>query len=292
VETNQANNTVHKHKKSIDKEKMEKMRQERAKYEVTLSAAEAPEAVKKALNTLNAKDIIAQLNKVIEKAIISDSDTKPKIQGINVLSNNIIRLQCKAMEDVSALRDFKWEEAFPGLKAHKPKYGVVVHGVPTRDINVEDINQREIRELEKENESRGIHITKITTLRRKSNKVATHQSIIIFTHDPFEADQCIKRGVIINYRHYTTERYTPNLNLTQCYKCHHYGHRASQCKHEEKCGKCGHHDHRAESCKSNELKCSGCGGDHASWHHECEKRKAELLRLKELRQQTSPYFTE
>jgi hypothetical protein len=61
------------------------------------------------------------------------------------------------------------------------------------------------------------------------------QSIVVFTEDPYAADKCIQLGMYINSRRFPAERYAPQLQITQCFNCGDYGHRAAQCKRKEKC---------------------------------------------------------
>lgn len=72
-----------------------------------------------------------------------------------------------------------WNKAFKELAVYKPKYGVIVHGVPTAHvtgIKDADIQKSTIQEWEEKN---GIKIHSIKQLRRKprSNKNAEEWAI-------------------------------------------------------------------------------------------------------------------
>ena len=106
-----------------------------------------------------------------------------------------------------------------------------------------------------------------------------------------EADECLKRGMCIKGRFYYPEKYAPELNITQCYKCYKFGHLAKHCKNKQKCGNCGHEDHDATKC-INDTKCAGCGDSHPAWHIECIKRDEEGDRLKAQKQAATDCYAE
>ena len=66
------------------------LRQERAKYEVTLTMKEISDKVKEVINTMPPKEITERCQQVVEKASISDI----KVQEINKLANDIHVCQC------------------------------------------------------------------------------------------------------------------------------------------------------------------------------------------------------
>ena len=270
-------------------QQVEKVRRERAQYEVTLTAHTATEQIKSKLITTDAKEI-TQLCQFAIDSTTTIGDMKPRLRGIDKLKNNSIRLQCKSAEEVQLLQKVDWNKAFDGLTIYKPKYGIVIHGVPTEELDITD-EEGNIARLQSCNDK--ICIVKVTPLRRKTSqsKPAAHQSIVVFTEDPHAADQCIKMGFFISYQSYPAERYAPQLRITQCFKCGGYGHRATHCKRKQKCGKCGTEEHNTNICTETRRHCSNCQGDHEAWYYECPARISESHRLAELRISTSPYFT-
>ena len=286
-----ANNTACKpNQQQREQLKKEKMKQDMAKSEVTLSVEGTSEETKKALAEMNPKEITERLQQAIDTAITEG--IKPKLLGINRLKNNNIRLQVKTEEQAKQLQRVDWSKAFIGLTQHKPKYGMVIHRVPKNEFDLADDEEIIIAELE--NSNPGTPISSLTSLRRKAprNPNATHQSIVIFTTDMQEANKCIKSGFYINYTRYPAERYAPQTQITQCYNCYGYGHRANQCKHKQRCGKCSEEDHNTNDCMSKEMKCAMCGGNHPAWHFECTKREEESRKKEDIRKETPAYFTQ
>src|SRR5437762_1462904 len=68
-------------------------------------------------------------------------------------------------------------------------------------------------------------------------------------NDPHAANKCITNGCYINYSIHAEERFTPQFQLTHCFNCCEYGHRASQCKRDPRCGKCGE-KHNIRNCQT------------------------------------------
>jgi hypothetical protein len=271
-----------------------KRRLQREKFTITITAKTAPEATKNQLKTMHAKDIIQKCQSAIAK--LSTEGRTPKIHGINKRPDDTYKLHCESEQDPELLGKMDWNSVFTGVTVSKRKYGLVVHGVPKNDLdptNTED--QLVLRdEIEEENLSRNLQVEQVTLLRRSQKhlqKAAAHHSIVIFTHSMQEADRCLKRGMFIKGKFYVPEKYTPELNITQCFKCFKFGHLAKHCRNNQKCGNCGNEDHDTTNC-NNATKCSGCGDPHPAWHIECGKRDEEGNRLKILKQAATNYYSE
>ena len=226
------------------REFQETLRKQREPYQVTLTTTD-----KESQKTITDMRPY-QINKCCQDIINTETDEKPKLNGISKITNGI-RLQCKSPEDANILRMLNWNSAFEGLRIHKQKYGIVVHGVSVDEMEAlanGDTKAATLKEWEEEN---GIKLGTVKPLRRKprANRIPPpHQSIVVLTEDPYEADKCIKLGFFTESQHHKAEKYVPQLHITQCYKCHEYGHRATHCKQKEKCGKCGAEDHKTDAC--------------------------------------------
>ena len=264
-------------------------RKERAKFEVTLAAT--TEETKKTLSMMSYKDITERIQATVKTNV--HHDKRPSVFGVSKpTKQGTIRVRCETEEQAAMLRDINWESGLQGLRARQPKYGIVIHAVNKAHFNVLiDTNKKPLERIEKENT---LPIVNIAPLRRKDKKIAEYQSIVIFTTDPHAADRCIKRGVYIGYCLYPAERYAPQFQVTQCFNCGKYGHRAAHCKQQSpRCGKCAD-PHSTKDCLEIDACvriCSNCRGNHENWHHDCPARNTEFHRLDNLRRQLSPYFT-
>jgi hypothetical protein len=270
------------------------LRQERAKYGVTLTMKSINASTQKSITTMSGKAIVERCQQAINRVYFNNTDN-PHIIGVSKLANSI-RLQFQTEEEAKTIRSLHktkediWSAAFEGLKFHEPMHGIVVHGVPIADLDTNKMNDADaIKRLEKENHMKVETITKITPLRRKPkqnspdnrDKVKLHHSVIIYMNDPHTANKCITNGFYIDYIHHAAEKFTPQYQIMQCFNCCDYGHRAINCKRHTRCGRCGE-KHNTRECTSTSAHCFQCKGAHEVWHSQCPARLAEKDRLEEL----------
>src|SRR5438552_2246618 len=93
------------------------------------------------------------------------------------------------------------------LMQYKRKYEIVINEMSKNEIDV--INNNKIIIIELKNSNPGFSINNLASLWRKAsqNPNITHQSIVIFTIDMQEVNNCIKSRFYINYKCYSTEYY-------------------------------------------------------------------------------------
>jgi len=262
----------------------EKLRQANAKLAIVLTTTSATKVIRNQIASMHEKEITKRCQQAIT---VSTLNTKPKLQGISKLTNGI-RIHCNSEEEAKQLKTIDWNHAFEGIVVHRPKYGIVIHGVPSSDRDFSTPRSEIIQQLEANNLD--TNIIDVTPLLRKSNSETNSTSVVIYTDNSETANHWITHGFYANYCRYRAKRYTPQLQLTQCYNCHKYGHHAKDCKDEARCGKCSKTEHTSKECNSATHKCSQCNGEHEAWHHHCPARIAETQRLKMLRRQISPIY--
>ena len=110
-------------------------------------------------------------------------------------------------------------------------------------INPNELKNPELaKQLEYQNKGKGIQIIEMKILRRKLKNNTPYYSLVIFFTNPEAADQCIKHGFYIYHQRFYPEKYTPQFQLIQCYKCQKFGHHATKCRSlHEICAKCSEH---------------------------------------------------
>jgi hypothetical protein len=288
-------NQPHRHRnQEIDEESQKKQaerRLERAKIEVTLTAEGAPQATRKKL----AGDSYEQITAILQKAVDNSSSGEApiKIGGIRILKSSDIRFTCETPKEAACLRKVDWTVAFEGLVVRQPKFGIVIHGISTDEINPLTDNLDEI--ASEIGDRNGMNVVQLRTLRAPSkiDPMAKHNSFVVLTHDKEAADNCLRKGTILNCRLYPAEKYTPQYQLTQCYKCQRFGHKAGFCRGKERCGKCSGENHTTKDCTNSIPRCVNCGEDHPAWHPDCPRRSEESERLDDLKFKTkTAYFDE
>ena len=293
------------HKPKANTEEAAKEQTERQKRAIALTVNDAPETTKRYIKDTHPIEIIKLFQQGIEQQLKQTTEKIPKLLAVSKLSNGTFKFHCQMEEETKYARTINWAAILPGISEHKRKFGIVVHNIPVIDYDPydDDVTKREECKAKLEEENTGlsedsteprIHVAHVAPLRRRGKKPGGYNtSIIIYTNDAEEADACIEKGIFFCGQYYRPERYTPQLNLTQCYRCYGFGHKATQCRSKTgKCGHCADEGHRSETCdnKSNP-KCPSCGGAHKAWDDECERKIKELERLEALRESTTAYFT-
>jgi hypothetical protein len=211
-------------------------RHERMKHEVTLTMQEATVDAKEQLAKHTHSEITAKLQEVVQ----SQGKNGPIIHGIQKLKSHDIRIHCNTAEEAEQLRKLKWDEAYAGLNVRQSKYGILVHGVPIDSIDPNQVQDAELaRQLQHQNKGSGIQVVGLKPLRRKLRDGVRHFSLVVFVTNPEAADHCIKHGIYIDQRRFPAEKYNPQFQLVQCYKCQQFGHYAMTCRSlHNVCGKC------------------------------------------------------
>jgi hypothetical protein len=154
---------------------------------------------------MKVKDIAARLANIIDAAELPG---KPALTGVSKLGIRGLRLHITLEEGANEVRkaNIDWSIAFPGLTTHKPKYGVVIHRVPTDAINFDEDISNIKEEWSREN---GIQITNITPLRKLRDRHkpdAARKSIVIYTENPAHADKCLTFGFFIDREKFSSVR--------------------------------------------------------------------------------------
>ena len=165
-------------------------------------------------------------------------------------------------------------------------YGIVVHGILITNLSETSMNDANvIKQLKTENNMKPRIIIKITSLRRKNrltdDKVKLHHSIVVYMNNLHAANKCITNGYYVDYLHHAAEKFAPQFQITQCFNCYNYGHRATNCKRDTRCGKCGD-KHNTKECESETAKCLHCEDSHEAWRSQCPAYTAEKNRLVEM----------
>jgi hypothetical protein len=280
-------------------ERLNKARKDRSQTEITLTTSDAPKETQDSIRLTPHKDITKRFQDIIDNLNL---EGKPQLENVTKLGRGVLRIRVANKEGAKLIKEapINWEDAYTGMKIYKPRYGIVIHGVPTRAINLEPgydetIEYKEtIEEWQKENANRNnVTIAGIKPLRRATStehpRLRRHQSIIVFTEDAEAADRCIVNHFLIDRQSFEREKYAPHLRVIQCRKCHGFGHMAAKCDKNEQCGKCSH-NHATAECTSNERKCINCKANHEAWHFECPARATAGEKAQDEREKESPFF--
>jgi hypothetical protein len=272
------------HTENRIKERTEKLKRERAKTEVIITTRNANEETKDQLKKMSEETLMNTL----QQAITVVGTEQVKIRRVQKTANQGIKIRCTTDKEAKELRNMNWEKIIEGASIIETLYQVVIHGVSKYDIDFTKDNPEEIITRMRDSNSKGTNVEKVEPLtKRPKNPNAPTQSIIISFKCPKEADACIETGIHIEQRHYAiAERYIPQSQIKQCFKCQAYGHKANVCTRKARCGKCAQEHETKET-----MTCANCKGSHCAWFHECPIRQQKREQGAILRNQLSDFYT-
>ena len=187
------------------RERLEQLRQERAKTEVTLTLQNASESVQMAIKDTSESEYTAIFQKAINESTVKDIT----IRKLQKLPGKLLKIYCHNEDDAKKLRKIEWEKIITGAILASQEYGIVLNGVPTNVLNPRTMSQKDMRELiQSTNDIDVNHVEMLTKNLRNPN--APTQSIIIFTNNLKKANQC-------HAAHIPMPRY--QLYLKECFGC-------------------------------------------------------------------------
>jgi hypothetical protein len=219
----------------------------------------------------------------------------PQIPGITKLAKSQdIRLTLSTEQEAETLRNLKWDKHYKGLMAKQTKYGIVVSGISTKSIDPSILETPKFKnQLEDQNNTIGLKILGMKLLQRNLKENAEQYKLVIFVPKPEIANRGIKQGIYYNKERFPrVEKYSPQLQLIQCYKCNQLKHHASKCRSlHPVCGHCSEH-HLTSECQSEIRKCALCKGDHGAATPNCPIKKTERDQLNTYKRNSPAYFDE
>ena len=175
-----------------------------------------------------------------------------------------------------------------------PTYGVIVHGVSTKSINVKE-QDAVIKQMLSDNYtvipraeiSYVGWLTKEATLKRAS-------SIVVEFTDPEMANAIIYAGLAWEGQIHQCQLYDRACRVKQCFRCYHYGHIGTQCNVSQTCGYCAE-QHESKHCRRKgeegfSPRCTVCKDVHTAWSNACPARKKEMGRVEQAKQCRSIYW--
>jgi hypothetical protein len=215
----------------------------------------------------------------IRNALSSADSTKDvQVAGIGTTKTGyVIRFKDKQSTDAARANEEWLETLGNGTKLVKPRYGVVVHRVPTADFSLPQNEKEGIRKIMEENDlaDRGFDVNEIAWLKRPDKPLGVSGSMGIWLSTPDAAEWIVNNGLIFGERYIgSVEHY--QIKRKRCHRCQRFGHLAWSCKERPRCGHCaGEHDRR--SCSPGvRARCVDCNGDHPTGDQKCQRPVGSL----------------
>jgi hypothetical protein len=175
-----------------------------------------------------------------------------------------------------------------------PTYGVIVHGVSTKSINIKD-QKATIQQLLADNYTviPNAKISYVGWLTREG-PLKRASSIVVEFAAPEMANAVIYAGMVWEGQIHQCQLYDRACRVKQCFRCSHYEHIGAQCNASQTCGYCAEL-HEAKHCRQKGVegfipRCPVCKGAHTAWSNACPARKKELERVEQAKQNRSIYW--
>ena len=233
----------------------------------------------------------------VETSVQANTATRAvKIVAAYQLKSGDIQVIASTTAEATQLKEHQgW---LSGLGEHAelivPTYGVIVHGISTKSINVNN-QEATIQQMLADNytvipDAKVKHVgwlTKEAHLKRASSIVAE------FT-EPEMANAVIYAGLVWDNQVHQCQLYDRTCRVKQCFRCYNYGHIGTQCNLSQVCGYCAER-HESKHCKHHGVegftpRCAVCKGSHTAWSNACPARRKELQRVEQAKEARSIYW--
>src|SRR5271163_1589649 len=131
----------------------------------------------------------------------------------------------------------------------------------------------EEKELVSELSTQAVTAVKQIYITKDGIKKKTNTMILAFNQT--NLPKSIKAG----YMNIRVQQFYPRP--LRCFKCQHFGHHQTHCKHAALCARCGQAEHGENPC-SGPLSCVNCKGNHSSFDKSCPKwiKETEVMKVK------------
>lgn len=145
----------------------------------------------------------------------------------------------------------------------KPRFGIVVHRVPTEDFELDTNKKWGIKQIMMENDlcEKGFQVEDIAWLKKRDTPMGKSAIMGIWLDLPEAAEWIITNGLLVGQRYIgSVEPY--RVEKKRCRRCQGLGHLAWSCKERVKCGYCtGPHD-QCHCFPGIRPRCSDCNGEY------------------------------
>ncbi|CEL10493.1 Putative Zinc knuckle domain protein [Aspergillus calidoustus] len=161
-------------------------------------------------------------NAKIRSALLSIDTTKDaQVAGVGTTKTGYVIRFRDAQSAEMARSNTAWlEELGNETKLVKPRFGIVVHRVPTEDFDLEFNKKEGIEKILAENklDEKGFEIEDIAWLKKKDRPLGQSASLGIWFNTPEAANSVIKDGFLVGQRYIgSVESY--RVELKRCHRC-------------------------------------------------------------------------
>jgi ribosomal protein S10 len=211
-------------------------------------------------------------NEKISKALRDSEKTKDiQIAGVATTKTGyIVRFRDEQSAKI-ARNDSKWlKELGNDTKLVTPRFGVVVHRVPTQQVDDKEGKGQSIDRITEENDLavKGFQVRDIAWLKSKEKPWGRSASLGVWFDTAEAAKWTIDNGLVFGQRYIgSIEAY--QLKKKRCHRCQRPGHLAWSCREKRRCGHCAREHERKDCPPGATAACVDCTQAHPTGSKEC-----------------------
>lgn len=211
-------------------------------------------------------------NSFIRTALLNASPTQEvQVAGIGTTKTGYVIRFKDSVSAETARNNTEWlNELGNDTRLVKPRFGVVVHHVPTQGLDLERDKTAAIRKIMEENDlqERGFRIEDIAWLKKRDKVLGTFASMGVWFDSAEAAQWMIDNGLLLDQR-YIGRVEKCEIKKKRCFRCQRFGHLAWSCKETPRCGHCGGQHVRASCPPGIRARCLDCSGEHPTGDRLC-----------------------
>ena len=212
-------------------------------------------------------------NSFIRTALLSGNATKDvQVAGVGTTKTGYI-IRFKDPQSAETARNHtEWlGELGNGTKLVKPRFGVVVHRVPTAEFLLPASEKQGIQKIMEDNElaAKGFQVEEITWLKRPDKPLGAHASMGIWFNTAEAAEWIVNNGMLFGQQYLGSVEYY-QIKQKRCYRCQKFGHLAWACKEQPRCGHCAGEHERQNCIPGTTARCVDCQGLHPTGARSCQ----------------------
>lgn len=152
----------------------------------------------------------------------------------------------------------------------KPRFGVVVHRMPSEGLQLPENKGEAIARIMEENDmtAKGYSVSDIAWLKSKDKPLGVSASLGIWFDTPEAAGWTVHNGLVCGQRYVgSVEAY--QVKKKRCHQCQGFGHLAWACKEVKRCGHNSGEHERRDGRPDRAAKCVDCNGPHPTGDKGC-----------------------
>ncbi|KAI3040862.1 hypothetical protein CBS147352_9731 [Aspergillus niger] len=178
-------------------------------------------------------------NTHIRTALLNAGTTKEvQVAGIGTTKTGYVIRFRDTQSAETARNSTEWlEELGNNTKVVKPRFGIVVHRVPTEDFELEGNKKQGIEKIMAENDlhDKKFRVEDIAWLKKRDMPLGKSASMGVWLDSPEAVEWIIDNGLLVGQRFIgSVEPY--RVEKKRCRRCQQFGHLAWSCKERAKAG--------------------------------------------------------